>query len=135
MAITQLASGPETLLVQAMFPGPTPPITFRHWTQPALLQQWWPEQAEVQPYTGGQYHLSWPRMEWHLRGQYLAFEPPSNLAFTWRWDHDSAIEATREVHLTFEPMADQGTRLLLTQGPYLDSPEDQEVRLEHHLAG
>ena len=135
MAVTQLLSGPETLLMEAMFPFSAPSTTFRHWIEPALLQQWWPEQAEVQPYSGGHYHLSWPRMEWHLRGQYLAFEPSNNLAFTWRWDHDSADEATREVHLTFEPLSDQGTRLVLTHGPYLDTLADQEVRLEHHLAG
>jgi hypothetical protein len=32
-------------------------------------------------------------------------------------------------------MADQGTHLVLIHGPYQDTPEDQEVRLEHHLAG
>src|SRR5215469_10018312 len=135
MAVTQLSSDPETLIVEATFPNTAPSITFRHWTQPELLRQWWPEQAEIQPYTGGRYHLSWPRMEWHLRGRYLAFESPSNLAFTWRWDHDSAEEATREVRIAFEPMADQGTHLVLIHGPYQDTPEDQQVRLEHHLAG
>ena len=135
MAVTQLSSDPETLLVEASLPGPTPAITFRHWIEPALLQQWWPEQAEVQPHKGGWYHLSWPHMGWHVRGHYLAFEPPSTLAFTWRWDHESAEEPTREVHVNFEPFWDQDTRLVLTHGPYLDTPEDQEVRLEHHLAG
>ncbi|PWT78018.1 MAG: hypothetical protein C5B60_01845 [Chloroflexi bacterium] len=121
--------------MEAEFPFISPLITFRYWTQPALLQQWWPEQAEIQPRTGGSYHLSWPQMGWHLRGQYLIFEPPTRLAFSWRWDHDPAEEATREVRLTFEPLASLGTRLLLTHGSYQDTPPDQQIRLEHHLAG
>jgi len=135
MAVIQLLSGPETLLMEAEFPHTTPLITFNHWTQPALLQQWWPQQADVLSGTGGWYHLSWPDMGWHLRGHYLVFEPPRRLTFTWRWDHDPAEELTREVHLTIEPLAGQGTLLRLTHGPYQDTPADQEIRLEHHLAG
>ena len=37
--------------------------------------------------------------------------------------------------IVFEPVAPDGTRLLLTHGPYIDTPEDQELRIEHHLAG
>ena len=74
-------------------------------------------------------------MGWHLRGNYLAFAPPHTLAFTWRWDQDSSEEATRDVRVTFALLSTQGTRLLLTHGPYQDTVEDQEVRLEHHLAG
>ena len=56
-------------------------------------------------------------------------QPPARLAFTWRWDHDPPETATREVWLALEPLASQGMRLLLTQGPYQDTPDDQKIPL------
>jgi uncharacterized protein YndB with AHSA1/START domain len=45
MSVTQLLSGPETLLMETEFPFTSPLITFGYWTQPALLEQWWPEES------------------------------------------------------------------------------------------
>jgi uncharacterized protein YndB with AHSA1/START domain len=132
---TQLPSGPEILLVEADFPSASPLTLFNYWTEPSLLQQWWPQEAELQPQMNGSYHLSWFRMNWHLRGHYTHFEPGKFLAFTWRWDHDPSEEATREVTITFSPAATGGTHILLSHGPYANTPEDQELRIEHHLAG
>ena len=141
MAVTQLPSGPNILLVEADFPAASPLTVFDYWTQPTLLQQWWPQEAELEPRAGGVYHLSWPQMNWRLRGVYTAFEPGKRLGFTWRWDHDEPDEPGREVLMVFEPLPPDapdrpvGTRLLLTHGPYSDTPADQELRIEHHLAG
>jgi uncharacterized protein YndB with AHSA1/START domain len=135
MAITQLPSGLETLLIEVDFFSISPLTVFSYWIEPTLLQQWWPQQVELQPHVGGFYHLSWPQMNWHLRGHYIAFEPPGRLAFTWRWDHDPQEVATREVWLTFQQLTTRDTRLLLTHGPYKNTPEDQEIRIEHHLTG
>lgn len=135
MTVTQLSSGHEILLVEAVFPTVNPQTLFRYWTEPTLLQQWWPQEAELQPQAGGVNHFSWPQMNWHLRGTYTLFEPAKRLSFTWRWDHDPPEATTREVKLVFEPIAAGGTRLLLTHGQYEDTPEDQGLRIEHHLAG
>lgn len=135
MAITQLSSGSEILLLEADFLSASPLTLFTYWTDPALLQQWWPQEAELQPQINGSYHLSWPQMNWHLRGHYTHFEPGKLLAFTWRWDHDPLEEATREVKIIFAPVATGGTRILLSHGPYANTSEDQELRIEHHLAG
>ena len=135
MSITQLPSAPTTLIIAALFPTTAPETLFAYWAQSALLQQWWPQQAELEPQLGGNYHLSWPAMNWHLRGHYTAFEPAQRLAFTWKWDHDPQELREREVSLTFEPVPTGGTRLLLTHGPYDDTPEEQAIRSEHHLTG
>ena len=135
MALTQLPSGWETLLVEADFPGVFPQVLFCYWTEPALLERWWPQRAEIEPSVGGRYHLSWPGMNWHLRGSYTSFEAGKHLAFTWRWDSDEQEPGERIVELTFEPLPGDSTRLLLTHGPYEDTPAEQELRLEHHLAG
>jgi uncharacterized protein YndB with AHSA1/START domain len=108
---------------------------FDYWTQPVLLREWWPQEAEIEPQYGGHYHLSWPAMDWHLRGRYTHFEPGKRLAFTWRWDHDEEGSQETVVDVTFEHTLDRGTRLLLTHGPYAETLEDQNLRLEHHLAG
>lgn len=135
MAVSQMPSGPDILLIEAHFPSTTPHTLFNYWTQPTLLQQWWPQEAELVAQVGGAYHLSWPQMNWHLRGHYTSFEPGKRLGFTWKWDHDSQEIAEREVNIVFETVAADGARLLLTHGPYSDTLEDQELRIEHHLVG
>jgi len=135
MALTQLSTGPEILVLEADFPSTASDTLFRYWTEPVLLQQWWPQHAELEPREGGVYHVSWPSMDWHLRGRYTSFEPGRRLAFTWRWDHDALELGERTVEAVFESLIIGGTRLLLTHGRYLDTPADQEIRLAHHLAG
>lgn len=135
MSIMQLPSGSNELVIVAEFSKIAPCEVFDYWTKPELLCMWWPQEAEIDARVGGVYHLAWPRMNWHLRGQYTRFEPGKRLAFTWKWDHDEEGKAVREVTIVLEPLPDRGTKLTLTHGPYTDSMEDQEVRIEHHLAG
>lgn len=135
MAITQLSSSFDVLLVEADFPLVTPHTLFDYWVEPTLLQQWWPQEVEIMPQVGGIYHLFWSQMNWHLRGHYTSFEPGGRLDFTWKWDHDPPEAQERFVKIIFEPLATIGTWLLLTHGPYSDTPEDQELHTEHHLAG
>jgi uncharacterized protein YndB with AHSA1/START domain len=103
---------------------------FRAWTEPNMLRQWWPNEAEIDLQPGGAYHLSWPSMDWHLRGRYSAVELNEHLAFTWKWDHDDNPERTVDVR--FEPLPDGGTRLTLVHGTY--TSEDTEER-EGHISG
>jgi|SRR5690348_4521929 len=86
MPVIQLPSGPEILLVEAAFPTTDPRTLFSYWTEPMLLERWWPQHAEVEPRVGGAYHLSWPQQNWQLRGRYTACEPGERLDFTWKWD-------------------------------------------------
>jgi uncharacterized protein YndB with AHSA1/START domain len=130
-----MPSNNDKLVIVADFDRLTPQEVFDYWTKPELLCKWWPKEAAIDARVGGTYHLSWPAMNWHLRGQYIHFEPGKHLAFTWKWDHDEEGIMVREVSLSFEPLPDQGTKLILTHGPYTDSEEDQVVRIEHHLAG
>ena len=135
MSVTQVPSSNDRLIVTADILTLPPASVFDYWTKPALLCQWWPQEAEIEPHVGGNYHLCWPQMNWHLRGHYTSFEPGKRLAFTWKWDHDEEGTSIREVELLFEPLAEGGTKLMLTHGPYSESPEDQEVRIEHHWEG
>jgi uncharacterized protein YndB with AHSA1/START domain len=128
--VTQVPSSPETLIVSGPFLTLSPQAMFDAWTQPELLTRWWPQVAEVDLRPGGEYHFSWPSMDWHLRGSYTVVEPPHRLAFTWNWDHEDAPERTVVMH--FAPLPEGGTRLTLRHGTY--TAEDTEER-EGHLSG
>jgi uncharacterized protein YndB with AHSA1/START domain len=103
---------------------------FDHWVEAALLRRWWPPQAEVEPCKGGAYHLSWPAMDWHLRGVITRYEPCRALEFTWRWDHDPERPETR-VLVSFERASSAGSTLSLRHGPYPASDMGGEMRQEH----
>jgi uncharacterized protein YndB with AHSA1/START domain len=129
-AIVQQESNPDQLVVTTFFSGKSPHDLFRHWTQPTLLKQWWPQEAALDPREGGEYHLSWPGMDWNLRGTYTDYEPDTHLAFTWRWSHEPDVP-TRHVEVRFEPVGDIGTQLTVSHGAYTGSPQDQEERRGH----
>jgi uncharacterized protein YndB with AHSA1/START domain len=129
--VTQLPTGPDTLTVTAMYERATPNAIFAYWTDPALLTTWWPDHAETDPRPGGTFVLSWPKMDWHLRGEYTAVEPGVRLAFTWRWDHEPGRPA-RTVEVLFDPVGDLGTQLTVTHGVYAE--QDREER-DGHLEG
>ena len=129
--VTQLPTAPDRLTVAALYERATPDDLSAYWTDPALLSQWWPDQADTDPRPGGTYHFAWPRMDWHLRGEYTAVEPGRLLAFTWRWDHEPD-RPTRTVEVLFDPVGDLGTQLTVTHGTYAET--DREER-DGHLEG
>lgn len=125
--IEERPSLPDTLVVQARYPGVRPEVLFNYWTEPDLITQWWPAEAEIDATEGGRYCLSWPKMNWYLRGTYERFDPPRALAFTWSWDHEPDVTPTH-VTLIFEPYENDGTLLTVTHGPYSETPEGLEQR-------
>ena len=132
-AVVQQASGQEQLVVSTFYRGVGAHELFRYWTQPDLITQWWPQQAEIDGREGGEYHLSWPSMKWELRGTYTTLDVDRRLGFTWRWDHEPDMP-TRNVEVRFEPVGDIGTQLTVTHGTYTESINDQEER-QGHLEG
>lgn len=128
MPATQAPSSTDKAVIVGEFPHCPPEILFDYWTMPRLITLWWPPEAEIAPHVDGTYHLSWPKRNWHLRGRYTTFEPGKELAFTWKWDHHP-IET--QVHVIFESLPDNGTKLTVTHGPYTHSAIDQEARMGH----
>lgn len=129
--IQQLPSESDWLVVMAEFPTIGPGALFEHWTTPALLRRWWPQEAEAEGHVDGIYHFSWPNMGWSLRGYYTSFEPGKSLSFTWKWDSEPDLAPIRHVIVTFETLAEGGTQLIIIHGPYAESREDQEERAGH----
>ena len=124
--VRQLATSREVLVVSSDFVTTPPDLLFAYWTQPALLQQWWPPAAEIAPQVGGTYHLAWSAQGWHLRGHYTAFMTGRQLTFTWLWDHEP--DSAAMVSVAFLPLGTMGTQLSITHGPYSDTAQGQERR-------
>lgn len=135
LTVREIDTPRDRLELEAEFEGTPAAELFRYWTAPELLTQWWPREAEVEAQKGGSYHLSWPNMEWHLRGTYQTFSPGNLLVFTWRWDHEPHTP-TRIVTLDFQPLeGESGTYLHLTHGYYREHlPKDMEEK-QGHLEG
>ncbi|REK18976.1 MAG: SRPBCC domain-containing protein [Actinobacteria bacterium] len=110
----------------------SPDEVFAHLTDEALLVQWWPSGAEANPVEGGSYHLWWDGPGWHLRGRYTTVEPPTNLTFTWEWDHEDT--PARRVDIAVSPRGD-GSHLVIRHEA--GSEEEGEGYLEgwNHFIG
>lgn len=132
--VRQIAS-PRNVLVMTSDYDRTAQRLFAQWTDPTLLTQWWPQEAEIEAHAGGSYHLAWPRQDWHLVGSYIAFEPDVCLAFTWRWLHEPELP-TRYVVVTLAALNDgegggDGTRLTVTHSLYGEEQAEQDQRQSH----
>ncbi|NOK58813.1 MAG: SRPBCC domain-containing protein [Chloroflexi bacterium AL-W] len=130
ITITHLPTTNDQVIIEALFLQSIPEQLFAYWTTPTLICRWWPTEAAIEPQSGGTYHFSWPKMQWHLRGRYVEFIPNEKLIFTWQWDHEPET-AEKQVAVTFEPYVDGGTQLRITHTAYTNSPADQEVRAGH----
>jgi uncharacterized protein YndB with AHSA1/START domain len=118
------------IVVRQRIPGSGPDAIWRLWTEPDELTRWWPDVADVSE-PARSLHLSWPRMDWHLRGRILDWEPPRLLVFTWRWDHEPELPE-RTVSVELEALAGgEGTGLTLTQRRYGDTEIEAADRQSH----
>ena len=141
MDMHEVDSSAEELVLQGDFEAFTPEEMFEHWTNPSLLQRWWPHCAEVSPGLGGHYKFTWPEFGWTLDGNYTEWAPGKSLGFTWHWSHEPDDPGNMKVRLTFDPIIQEesepgkelplGTMLTITQGPYDNSAEGQRSRQEH----
>lgn len=126
--VAQMPSPVETLIVTAAYPDVTPERVYSYWTTPALLCSWWPQQAELDVRVGGAYLLSWPKMNWRLRGRYTAVEPGARLAFTWVWEHEATdVRGAEVIFASWQG----GAKVTVRHGPYADTPADRETRNGH----
>lgn len=123
----------EKLVLRADFSNLSPVQLFNYFTKPDLITQWWASQAEIDAKLGGNYVISWPQMDWYLRGTYTEFVAGQALTFTWKWDHKPDLPE-RTVQLEFQARAEGGSTLVLMHGSYGDSDTEQEDR-QSHLEG
>jgi len=112
---------------------------FRALTEPAELVAWWgpsgfttPE-IEVNLHVGGSYRFGMQPPDgelFHLAGEFLEIEPPSRLAYTFRWEEPDPDDRETVVRLSLEPGPVDITELSVSQGQFAT-----EARWALHKAG
>ena len=103
----------------------SPHELFEHFTVPANLVRWWPQEASTDPMPGGKYVFRWPSQGWVLSGAYTSFEPGQHLGFTWSWNHGSEEVKPLQVDIYFLA-TEEGSRMSIFHGPFVG--EDAKER-------
>jgi uncharacterized protein YndB with AHSA1/START domain len=114
------------------------PRVFDAMIDPEQVAQWWGPQGftcpevSLNPRVGGHYRIAMQPPEgelFYLAGQYVEVEPPSLLAYTFRWEPPDPDDRETVARLVLRE--DDGvTHVELTQGPFAT-----EARRELHRAG
>ncbi|MCA1693760.1 MAG: SRPBCC domain-containing protein [Actinobacteria bacterium] len=107
-------------------------------TEPAELSKWWGPhgfhmdviELDLRVGAGFRFAMHPPEGDlFHLSGEYTEIEPPSRLAYTFRWDEPEPDDRETVVRLSFE-LASDGTEVSLSQGEFATAE-----RLELHRGG
>ena len=107
-------------------------------TRPEDVARWWgprlfttPE-IELDLRVGGRYRFTMQPPDgdrFHVSGEFLEIDPPSRLAYTFRWDEPTPDDRETVVTVTLDHV-DDGMELTVRQGDFAT-----EQRLELHRGG
>jgi hypothetical protein len=117
--------GPDWLIVRMAVDAVAPGEALTWFTHAARLNQWWGEEALIEPRPGGIYHVHWASMNWTMRGT-IAHCSERTLAYSWTWDHEPQQPA-RTVIVHCE-LSETGTIITISHGPY--RPEESRRTAE-----
>jgi uncharacterized protein YndB with AHSA1/START domain len=115
-----------------------PPLVFEAFTDPNELARWWgPEgfstpSLEFHPRVGESYRIEMRPPEgdaFYLTGEFRVVDPPTRLAFTFRWEDPDPDDVETLVDLSFRDLG-ESTQVMLTQGPF-----ETEARRTLHRDG
>ena len=117
----------------------SPQRVFEAMTDPEQVAQWWgPEgftcpEVTLNAKVGGAYRIAMQPPEggelFHLAGEYLEVQPPTRLAYTFRWEPPDPDDRETVARLALHAR-DGATEVALTQGLFAT-----EARRELHKAG
>ena len=115
-----------------------PHRVFDAMTDPEQVTQWWGPKGFTCPEVtldvrvGGSYRIAMQPPEgelFHLAGEYLDVQPPSRLAYTFRWEPPDPDDRETVARLALRA-CNGATEVALTQGPFAT-----DARRELHEAG
>lgn len=119
MKVTDSPAGVARLVGEV--PG-SPDATYRYFTEPGLLVEWWPEEATTDVRTDGEYELAWPSQDVRLLGHYLVAEPGRRLVFTWGFAHEPLQPRTVDVQFA----ASNGSTEITIEHTHGDDPDERQ---------
>jgi uncharacterized protein YndB with AHSA1/START domain len=112
-----------TLEMNRSLPAP-PSVVFEAFTDPNELARWWgPEgfstpSLEFDPRVGESYRIEMQPREgdaFYLTGEFRVVDPPTRLAYTFRWEDPDPADVETVVDLSFRDFG-ESTEVVLTQG-------------------
>ena len=115
-----------------------PALVFKYFTDPNQLARWWgPEgfstpNLQFDPRVGESFRIEMQPPEsdvFHLTGEFREVDPPTHLAYTFRWEEPDPDDVETLVDLSFRDLS-ESTEIVFTQGPFMT-----EARLELHRDG
>ena len=130
-------TGSLELWLRRLVPAP-PARVFAALTEPEDVARWWGPHlfatpgVELDLRVGGRYRFTMQPPEgdrFHVSGEFLEIDPPSGLAFTFRWDEPTPDDRETVVTLTLDDVG-EATELSLRQGDFAT-----EERLALHRGG
>jgi uncharacterized protein YndB with AHSA1/START domain len=133
--IDVILDGPEWLVLQTSMEGLIAAETLTWFTDAAKLNTWWGDEALIEPRPGGLYKVSWPLMDWTMRGV-VAHCTSDTLIYSWTWEHEPD-QPSRSVVIHAESNG-SGSVLTITHGPYRpESPvlTDEDSARHSHREG
>ena len=111
---------------------------FRALSEPAVLARWWGPSGFTIPEikldlrVGGDFRFTMQPPggdAFHLAGRFVEIDPPSRLAYTFRWEEPDPEDRETLVTLSLDAVGN-ATRVSLTQGGFAS-----DARLELHREG
>lgn len=114
-----------TLHLERVLAAPRP-LVFRAHAEPDLLAKWWgPEgfsapSIELDLQVGGGYRIAMQPPEdvlFHLSGNFLEVDPPTRLAYTFRWEDPDPDDRETVVTFSLDDL-DESTLLSVDQGVF-----------------
>ena len=121
-------NGPEWLVVAINNLAAAPAEIIPWFLEPEKLKLWWGDEHQILARFGGNYVITWPRIDRTLRGQIVEIGE-RNLMYSWTFDHEPDIPP-RVVAIN-AIAADGGTRVEIRHGPYRRDDSDSEERTGH----
>jgi uncharacterized protein YndB with AHSA1/START domain len=101
-------------------------LVFEAFTDPSELARWWgPEgfstpNLELDPRVGESYRIEMQPPEgdaFYLTGEFRVVDPPTRLAYTFRWEEPDPDDVETVVDLSFQDLG-ESTEVVFTQGQF-----------------
>jgi uncharacterized protein YndB with AHSA1/START domain len=120
-----------------------PEVVYTVISTPEHLEQWWPDQAELEPVPGGTGVISFgDRSAPDAKIQALTVveaDPPRRFSFRWVYDEDQAATSTNSLLVTFELVpSGAGTLLRFTEAGFREKGWEAAVlekQYREHVTG
>jgi uncharacterized protein YndB with AHSA1/START domain len=125
------------LRLKRIVPAPRAAV-YKVLSDPGELAKWWgprgftAPRVEFDPRVGGSYRIAMQPPDgdlFYLAGEFRAVDPPTRLAYTFRWDPPDPDDRQTVVTLSLQDRGER-TEVLLTQGEFAT-----DERLELHEGG